>query len=302
MTPADHPPADHLDDDPALFAASMPPAHAKTARLRPPRFAGRLYPEDAGEMRRAVQLSKPTSSERLTGLVLPHGPWSHVARLLRAALAEGVLEETVVVLGPNHLGRGPRAAIVCDGAYAMPGAASIPIDGGLAESIRALGGLAEAPEVLAADHAIEILLPFLSAAQPRLQLVPIAMHDTAPSTAARIGDAVADAIVSRGGGATLIATTNLAHYVAASELAAVSDPIALAAASLDAPALLESWESRVTRRGPIVETCGLGALLTFVHAMRALGVTSGRVIGRGTSFDVEGNDGGGVAYAAISYR
>jgi len=278
----------------------------KAPRVRPPRFAGTHYPADPVELRRmAGELvsanATPSPTRRALGLVLPHGPWSYVGRLAGPALARGVLEETVVVLAPNHEGRGPRSAIVCDGAYVLPGGAQVPIEESLAESIRALGGLAEAPEVFTAEHAIEDLLPLLVAKQSRLSIVPIAIYDVSPASAARIGAALADAIVGRGGGVTLVATTDLAHYVPREAIPTLAEPIAEAARALDEDALVDAFRARLDGRTPIVETCGLGALLTFVHAMRALGGAPGELVARGHSGEVEPDAKAVVAWASLFY-
>lgn len=280
----------------------------KAPRVRPPRFAGTHYPADTSELRKACHelLVSDThthtrSASRALGLVLPHGPWRFVGRLLGSAIARGLVEETVVVLAPNHEGRGPRSSIVCDGAYALPGGQQVPIEESLAESIRALGGLAEAPEVFTAEHAIEDLLPLLLAAQPRLSLVPIAIHDVSAASAARIGAALGDAIVGRGGGVTLVATTDLAHYVRREEVSTVADPIAEAARALDADALESAFRSRLDGRTPIVETCGLGALLTFVHALRALGAAPGEIVGRANSGDHEPDARAVVAWGSLYF-
>ncbi len=273
------------------------------SRVRPPRFAGVHYPSDPTELRSAVDALvgklPTTTGPRLTGLVLPHGPWSMVGPMIAAALARGVLEEHVIILAPNHKNRGPRSSIVCDGAYALPGL-TIPIEQTLAESVRALGGLTEAPEVFTDEHSIEVLLPLLHARQSRIAIVPIAIHDVSAASA-RIGPAIADAIVGRGGGVTLIATTDLAHYVPLDRVAAESALIADAAAALDAEALVDAFRRRIVGPGPILETCGLGALLTFVHAMHALGATRGDIVARAHSGEFDSNARAVVAWASLVF-
>ncbi|MGZ3452495.1 MAG: AmmeMemoRadiSam system protein B [Polyangiales bacterium] len=286
------------DPEDDLFSPTVAPK-PPAARLRPPRFAGRFYPDDPAEMRREAQalVGRPATGLRAVGLVLPHGPWAQTGALAGKALAHAQLEETVVVLGPNHAGRGARAAIVCDGAYALPGGTNIPIESSLAESIRALAGLTESAEAFAEDHAIEAILPLLHAAQPRLAIVPVALHDVGLPTAIRIGAAIADAIVGRGHGVTLIATTDLAHYVPRASLAAATDGVLTHTAALDEAALVESVRARASLPGPVIETCGLGALFSFVTAMHALDAPAGQVIGRFASSET----GPVVGWAAISY-
>lgn len=280
-----------------------PPSRGPFARTRPARFAGKHYPaEPAGVKREAESLlGTARLTTRALGLVVPHGPWRYVGRIAGAAIGRHVVEETVILLGPNHAGRGPRSAIVCDGAYALPGNVNIPIEQSLAESIRALGGLTEAPEVFLEEHAIEDLLPLLHAAQPRLSIVPIAIHDVSTSSAARVGAAIADACVGRGGGVTLVATTDLAHYVPLATLEAESATIAERARMLDDEALIASFAARLRGRGPILETCGLGSLLAFVQAMRAFGAGPGELVARGSSLDVDKDVHAAVAWASIAW-
>jgi len=274
------------------------------SRLRPARFAGTHYPADPGELRAAIEQllgDAPLSGPRLLGLVVPHGPWRMVGALIASALRRGILEENVIILAPNHRGRGPRSSIVCDGGYALPGPLTVPIEQTLAESVRALGGLAEAPEVFIEEHAIEDLLPLLHARQPRISIVPIVMHDVSAASAGRIGPAIADAVVGRGGGVTLIATTDLAHYVPRERVDVESALVADAAAALDSESLVETFSGRTRGPGPILETCGLGALLTFVHAMRTLGAESGEVTGRAHSGQFEPDARAVVAWASLAF-
>lgn len=306
-------PPDDAEPPSPLFEQSLPPRTGPVARLRPARFAGTLYPADPLEIRRTVQrllgVSPPDSFRprrplpRALGLVLPHGPWSHVGKLVADGAKRGLVEETVVLLAPNHAGRGPRSAIVCDGGYVLPGGTTVPIEGPLAESIRGLGGLTEAPEVFTDEHAIEVLLPFLVAVQSRLAIVPIAIHDLVPQMAARIGAAIADAIVGRGGGATIVATTDLAHYVPRASLAAATDDLVEKTVALDDEGLVSVFRGRTSEHtpGPVIETCGLGALLTFVHAMRALGASRGEIVGRASTADLEGERGAAVAYGTFAF-
>jgi AmmeMemoRadiSam system protein B len=230
-------------------------------------------------------------------MVLPHGPFRQTGALAGRALAHAQIEETVVVLGPNHRGVGPRSAIVCDGAFALPGGVNVPIESTLAESIRALAGLTESAEAFADEHAIEAILPLLHVAQPRLSIVPIALHEVGLPTAIRIGAAIADAVVGRGHGVTLIATTDIAHYVPRASLEAATCDVVARTAELDEERLVEALRARAKLPGPIVETCGLGALLPFVTAMRAPEAPRGTVIGTLSSSETSA----AVAWASIAY-
>ncbi len=292
------------DETPSVrLRAWTPPKSAVAGQVRPLRWADAMYPADEAALRKACRGYVPApapSAKPLVGAIVPHGPLSYVGALVGAALAVGPLEETVVILAPNHVGRGPRAAIVADGGFAVPGGI-VPIDGSLAESIRSLGGLTDARAPFDEEHAIEVLLPLLLTARARISIVPTQFHDLRPEAAARIGASIADAIVGKGRGVTLIATSNLGHYAERTELDAVSSPVLDALAALDIEGFIHAIEARMGRPGPTVEMCGLSATLVAMHALRALDVTRGSVVARASSADVAGESGLAVAYGAVAY-
>jgi AmmeMemoRadiSam system protein B len=302
--------ADAPSDDDDQFepgsAKLIPSARGRAIpveRIRPARLAGRFYPADPVALKETVRALLPVprpSGPRALGLVVPHGPLAFIGRVAAAAIGGAVLEETMILLSPNHAARGPRAAVVAEGGFAIPGKV-IPIDERVAESVRALAGLSEAPEVFAEDHAIESLLPMLVAAQPRLSIVPIALHSLTAHMAMRIGSALADAVTGHGGGITVVATTDLAHYVGVHDLDRLCAPILEHAAQLDEEALLASLAARSGELGPVVEICGAGALLVAVHALRLLGAAQGTITARGRSGEVAGESGLEVGYGSIVY-
>ena len=259
------------------------------------------YPADPLELRSAVDALLPSPSARVAlGLLLPHGPLHYCGAVAAAALTLGACDETAVVLAPNHAARGPRASIAADGSWAIPGAI-VPVDERLAESIRGLGALHEAPEVVASESAIETLLPLLLASCPRLSLVPILLHDIGPSAAARIGGAIADAIVGRGGGASIVVTSDLVHYADPAEAEAIGAELLAHFVALDADGLEGALDGLRGRPGLGLETCGASALLTAIHALRALGSAFGIVAARATSATVAGERGRCVAYGSAVF-
>jgi hypothetical protein len=283
--------------------AWTPPKSAVTGQVRPLRWADGMYPGDELQLRKLCRGHVPVvapGAARLVGAFVPHGPLAYVGSIIGAALGGGVLEETVVVLAPSHSGRGPRGAILADGGFAVPGGV-VPIDGALAESIRSLGGLTDTRVPFEEEHAIEVLLPLLLTARPRITIVPMQFHDLRPEAAARIGAALADAIVGKGRGVTLVATSNLAHYALPSEVETVGAPVLEAIAALDVDGFIRAIEARLQRPGPTVEMCGLSATLVAMHALRALDAPAGRIVARGSSADQPGEAGLAVGYGAIAF-
>jgi MEMO1 family protein len=299
--------AAHRDDDgsdlpSARFLASPPPPRPLASDIRTPRFAGRDYPKDSIALRVALAELMPASLPEQTalGLVLPHGPLAYTGSIAAAALARAIPDETAIILAPNHAARGARAAISSHRAYSIPGAV-VAIEERLTESIRALGGLSEAQSAFEEEHSIEVLLPMLVAARPRLAIVPILLHDLNPHSAARVGAAIADAIVGRGGGVTIVATSDFVHYADRATLDEVVPRLLTHVAALDEDGLVGEVEALASRAGPTLEMCGLGPLLTAIHALRLLGAAAGEITGQGSSSAAEDTARGHVGYGSVVF-
>jgi AmmeMemoRadiSam system protein B len=301
--------AAHRDDDAsdlpsARLLASPPPPKPAASDIRAARFAGRDYPKDSIQLRSAIARLLPSTTSQgertALGLVLPHGPLAYTGAIAAAALQRAIPDETAIILAPNHAARGARAAITSHHAYAIPGAV-IAVEDRLVESIRALGGLSEAPAAFADEHAIEVLLPLLVAARPRLSIVPILLHDLNPHSTARVGAAIADAVVGRGGGATIVATTDFVHYADRATLEEVVPRLLAHVVALDEDGLVAEVEALARRPGPTLEMCGLGPLLTAIHALRLLGAAPGEITAQGSSESVEGAARGHVGYGSAVF-
>lgn len=297
----------HRDDDgsdlpSARILASPPPPPPAASDIRAAQFAGRDYPKDSIQLRAAVAqlLRSPGLARTALGLVLPHGPLSYTGEIAASALRIAIPDETAIILAPNHAARGARAAISSHHAYAIPGAV-VPVEERLVESIRALAGMSEAPTAFAGEHSIEVLLPLLLAARPRLSIVPILLHDVGAQSAARIGAAIADAVVGRGGGTTIVATTDFVHYADRATLAEIVPRLLAHVAALDEDGLVAEVEALGRRPGPTLELCGLGPLLTAIHALRLLGAAPGEIAAQGSSSDHEDDTRGHVGYGSVVF-
>src|SRR5687768_3070555 len=88
---------------------------------RPPAVAGRFYPGDAGELAREVEehLAAAGSGEPGPALALmaPHAGYMYSGGVAGQVFARVVVPARVVVMGPNHTGRGERVSVVPAGSY-----------------------------------------------------------------------------------------------------------------------------------------------------------------------------------------
>ena len=151
--------------------------------------------------------------DRLYGGIVPHAGWAYsgalAARTLKALLAGGDWR-TVVLFGADHTGSVRAGEVYDAGAWRTP-LGDACVDEPLARAVLAAGGPCRAnPDAHAAEHSIEVQVPFLQVLAPAAAILPIAVPPS--SEAVEIGRAVAAAIGERAGEVCIVGSTDLSHH------------------------------------------------------------------------------------------
>ena len=163
---------------------------------RQPAVAGMFYPRAPAAVaaEAAALVANAPDAAPAIAVVSPHAGWRYSGALAGKLFAGVVVPERVLVIAPNHTGRGPRASLwsgdspagAPPASWTLPGL-EIPIDAPFVSSL-----LAEAPGLLRADreahedeHAIEVLLPLIAVRQPKLRLAAMVLGEPRSSRIAR---------------------------------------------------------------------------------------------------------------------
>ena len=187
--------------------------------VRPPAVAGLFYPGSADELRATVQAYLSESPAR-TGaptpkaLIVPHAGYVYSGSVAASAyrcLASAEQITRVVMVGPSH--RVPLRGLAVPSAdfFATP-LGEVPIDVAGRARLRSLGlaGISDAAH--AAEHSLEVQLPFLQTVLGDFELLPITAGLASGNQVCRALDAV------WGGAETLIViSSDLSHYHTAAE-------------------------------------------------------------------------------------
>ena len=182
-------------------------------RARPAAVAGMFYPGEAATLERTVAdllAAAPADSDDAKAIIAPHagyqysGPTAAYAyRLLEARRAR---IQRVVLLGPAHRVYLEGMALPSVDAFTTP-LGDVPID---AEGVRQaleLPGTQVSDAAHAAEHSLEVHLPFLQTVLDDFRLVPIVVG----ACPAREVEAVLEALW--GGDETLIVvSSDLSHF------------------------------------------------------------------------------------------
>ena len=184
--------------------------------IRPPAVAGTFYPADPEKLLAAVgEALADASARRPSGpapkaLIAPHAGYLYSGPVAAAAYATVMPRrdqiERVVILGPAHTV--PLAAIAAPGADALATPLGpVPVDTGACSRLLGAGLAVVSDPAHAAEHSIEVQLPFVQVALGQVHVVPLVVGQVPASTVADVLDAV------WGGPETLIVvSTDLSHY------------------------------------------------------------------------------------------
>jgi AmmeMemoRadiSam system protein B len=177
--------------------------------------AGTFYPDDPETLRRAVaaylETAQPPSGPPVKAAIVPHAGYVYsgpIAATAYARLAElrGVARR-VVLLGPAHRAPVEGLAIPTADAFDTP-LGRVPIDRDALEQARSLPQVFELDAAHAAEHSLEVQLPFLQESLGSFALAPFAIGNTQGEEVARLLDLL------WGGRETLVViSSDLSHYL-----------------------------------------------------------------------------------------
>lgn len=264
------------------------------ALRRKPAVAGTFY-SGTEHLHDQVKRLLPQGVRRqhVVGAVAPHAGYMYSGRVAGVVYAQIEPPATVVILGPNHTGRGADAAIMTEGVWVTP-LGETSIDVALARAI--LGAshtLAEDALAHRDEHSIEVQLPFVQVLMPEAQLVPICLMRPSLTVCQDVGRAVADGVRQTGRTTVVVASTDMSHYVSRA-VAERKDRLAIAAMeALDPEGLF------AIVRNEQISMCGFHPTAAAMVAAKALGATRGHLVRYATSGDVSGDDARVVGYAGL---
>lgn len=264
-------------------------------RVRLPAVAGSFYEAQPqrleGDVRRF--LGSEATPGRAIGAIVPHAGYVYSGPVAGAVYARLRIPTSVVVLCPNHTGRGAAAALDPSDAWRTP-LGDVPLDRRLADRVLALApAVEEDPEAHRREHSLEVQLPFLRHLRPDVRLVPICIREPSLALCREIGEALATVVAEEEEPPLLLASSDMNHYEPR-RIGRPKDDLALERIeALDPDGLFET----VLRRS--ITMCGFLPATALLSAARRLGARSAEVVARRDSGDETGDDSTVVGYAGV---
>ncbi len=191
---------------------------------RAPAVAGLFYPAEPSRLGKCVQdylartPQQPAAAPPPKAIIVPHAGYVYSAAIAASAYrliaAQRARYSRVVLLGPAH--RVPLDGIAvpaCDH-FEFPGG-EIPLDTGALQELATLPGVQISDHAHAAEHSLEVQLPFLAAVLAPFTLVPFVVGASAPAL-------VATALRKVWGDTEtlIVVSSDLSHYLPYADAAA----------------------------------------------------------------------------------
>jgi AmmeMemoRadiSam system protein B len=188
---------------------------------------------------------------------------------------------------------GHPLAIMSSGAWGTP-LGEVGIDESLADSLQQCCDLlVDDPMAHAAEHALEVQLPFLQVLAPGFQFVPIAVGTGKFEALTRLGESLADVILQTKTRVMIVASSDMNHYES-DDATRIKDAKAIERVlSLDPQGLYE------TVRSENISMCGYGPAIIMLTAARKLGAGAAELVKYATSGDISGEREAVVGYAGM---
>jgi len=262
---------------------------------RQPVVAGQFYPGTREQLASELTDLIPVTTEkkRAVGIIAPHAGYIYSGAI--AGRVYGIIEipQTVLIIGPNHHGRGADVALYPSGEWLTP-LGPVAINGRLNDYITRLTPYVQSDKLAHAfEHSLEVQVPFLQSQRSDVTLSALCLGHGDYRALRRIGEGIAAAITDYGGDVLIVASSDMTHYESAAS-AKKKDKLALdRVLAFDPEGLLTVCRSEG------ITMCGVVPAAVMLVAAASLGATRAELVAYGNSGDVTGDNSQVVGYAAV---
>jgi len=263
--------------------------------IRNPVVSGQFYPESPSQLKTMIgrMVDKKVVKEEVIGLISPHAGYIYSGAVAGAVISRIKFKDTLIIMGPNHTGRGKPLSIMTEGVWETP-LGRVEIDSELGKQILATSSHLEEDHVAHQyEHSIEVQLPFLQYFKKDIRLVPIILAYASGAAYKEIGKELARSIKDLNKEVVIIASSDMTHYEP-QESAQRKDNKAI-------EAILDLNEDELLKRVDElnISMCGYAPVVSLISAARELGTTGAELVKYQTSGNATADYTSVVGYAGI---
>lgn len=262
---------------------------------RRPAVAGQFYPSSPSELSKQINGYSDAGArkEEVIGAVSPHAGIMYSGRVAGAVYSRIKIPSTFILIGPNHTGLGRPVSVMTSGRWDMP-AGDLGIDEVIAGKLLNKCGILEEDTIAhQMEHSLELQLPFILSSSSSVNIVPVLMMVDSMEACRIVGDAVADVVLEAEYPVTIVASSDMSHYVSDSVARAKDKSAINRIIELDPEGLFNT----VKEEG--ISMCGVIPVTTMLFAAKKIGAKEASLIKYMTSGEVSGDYDYVVGYAGM---
>ncbi len=263
--------------------------------IRQPAVAGQFYRGTEEGLTEQVSLYvQDLPRETVIGAVSPHAGLMYSGPVAGLVYSKIEFPDTFVLLGPNHTGLGSAISLMAEGSWEIP-TGVFEIDHALAHRIyknaKGLVNIDERAHLF--EHSIEVQLPFIAYYRKEVKIVPISMMHASVQECRMLGLSIAQAIRDSDYPVTIIASSDMSHYLPADRARELDFMAIDRILELDPEGL---YNTVVAHR---ISMCGYLPVTAMLFATIELGAQKAELLKYSNSGDINGDYDQVVGYAGI---
>lgn len=225
--------------------------------------------------------------------MVPHAGYPFSGPTAGKVMSEANLADTVLMLGPNHSGRGRALSVWPEGSWRTP-LGGLRVDSALADALfEAEPRLKRDYEAHMYEHSLEVVVPFISAVNPQAEAVPVCVSEHRPDVLFSVAENMAGALRNWSEPVSIVVSSDMSHYVPHRKAEELDSKALEAIKALDPKGLYQT----VRREG--ISMCGVLPMTLGLAVANALGAEQGRVVDYSTSGEASGDFERVVGYAGV---
>ncbi len=262
---------------------------------RSPIASGRFYPGNKEKLKSVLKalMEDCPQRQKALGVISPHAGYIYSGRVMGSVFSRIEVPDTVVILAPNHTGRGAPFSVWPEGIWRTP-LGDTSIDEGLVNEILSRCKLIEKDtDAHQNEHSAEVILPFLQYINPQVKIVVIVVRSGNFKNLSTLGKSIGNVIKESEPGALIVASSDMTHYES-QQSAEEKDKSAIA----EIVALKEERLYDVVREQGI-SMCGVSPVVSMMVCSKERNATKAELIKYETSGEVSGDYKRVVGYAGI---
>lgn len=261
--------------------------------------ADRFYPGSRSALNSLLAKLMPdipdADKEEALAVICPHAGYIYSGAVAGETVASVRVPETVVILGPNHHGRGAPLALGTDTWRMVLG--EVRVDQELARKILERSRVIIEDETAHnSEHSLEVQVPFLQYSNSQVAIVPIVVSHVPYQVCVEAASDLAAVIREHPLPVLIVASTDMTHYESRQD-ASRKDHLALERIkALDSKGLYE------TVLGNRISMCGVMPTTIALLAAKELGAHQARLVRYTDSGEASGDTDQVVGYAGLIIR